>query len=600
MKKTRLEKGITLIALIITIVILLILAVVTIGAIRDDGIIKHAQSSAKKHTIGDEKETIQLAHAEYVTAKYLPLNQVSDSTDNIDKEGLETFFLGKDIRTLVNETDGVYVIDYNENEKIKINTSDLKTSEDGKEVYVDFEYNGNTYRLTVDSSNFVSKSLEVMTLEKFFLGKNIGDLINDGKSTSEVLVIDYFGNEININIDELEINDAKTEMYAYFDYEGIRYKLILDSNAIIQKVEAISNVSELKVEGADVKGNEKKGWIIRFSDTGNRYTLSSDGTLSEPEKTVDLVEGSLAKAYVDGELKIGDMVGYKPESGKSITIAQGTMGNNKDITISTDKNLLGWQVMDVNDATGVVTLISSSSIRTSSNSSDCLIGGKNGYKNGPNTLHQMCSVFGTGNGATSARSLTLEDILKVFQLDKTTIEDSNNGHKNEDPVRNRIYGDKLTYYSAKTTWNPIDAYSFADSRTEYTRTGNNITFKDINGNVATDDKPIALTDTACYLSYNSIFTVSGDIKKMIFGSNDSGNSLLATSVIEAELDSGKWSIQYNSGYAIRSVNLYTSDGKEHSMEQSYTNYYYTSIRPVVELKANVLAEKDANGVWQLK
>ena len=48
MNKTKLENGITLIALIITIIILLILAVVTIGSIKDIDIIGYAQNVSEK------------------------------------------------------------------------------------------------------------------------------------------------------------------------------------------------------------------------------------------------------------------------------------------------------------------------------------------------------------------------------------------------------------------------------------------------------------------------------------------------------------------------------------------------------------------------
>ncbi len=45
-EKTKLEKGITLIALIITIVVLLILAAVAISSITNDGILHYAQNAA--------------------------------------------------------------------------------------------------------------------------------------------------------------------------------------------------------------------------------------------------------------------------------------------------------------------------------------------------------------------------------------------------------------------------------------------------------------------------------------------------------------------------------------------------------------------------
>jgi len=60
MKKTKLEKGITLIALIITIVILLILAVVTIGAVQNGGIITHAQNTKLIYQVAQIEEALKL------------------------------------------------------------------------------------------------------------------------------------------------------------------------------------------------------------------------------------------------------------------------------------------------------------------------------------------------------------------------------------------------------------------------------------------------------------------------------------------------------------------------------------------------------------
>lgn len=64
MKKTKMEKGITLIALIITIVVLLILAVVTIGAIRESSIITHAQNAKDSWNKGSTQEELNLKVAE--------------------------------------------------------------------------------------------------------------------------------------------------------------------------------------------------------------------------------------------------------------------------------------------------------------------------------------------------------------------------------------------------------------------------------------------------------------------------------------------------------------------------------------------------------
>lgn len=61
MKKTKMEKGITLIALIITIVVLLILAIVTIGAVQENDIIGYAQKAGDDYNKAraDEYATIQ-------------------------------------------------------------------------------------------------------------------------------------------------------------------------------------------------------------------------------------------------------------------------------------------------------------------------------------------------------------------------------------------------------------------------------------------------------------------------------------------------------------------------------------------------------------
>lgn len=55
------QKGITLVALIITIVVLLILAVVSIGAVRNSGIINHSENAAStwKTEQATENQTIK-------------------------------------------------------------------------------------------------------------------------------------------------------------------------------------------------------------------------------------------------------------------------------------------------------------------------------------------------------------------------------------------------------------------------------------------------------------------------------------------------------------------------------------------------------------
>ena len=61
MKENKMQKGITLVALIITIIVLLILAVVTIREITGEGIISHAKNAIEITIESNIKEEISMA-----------------------------------------------------------------------------------------------------------------------------------------------------------------------------------------------------------------------------------------------------------------------------------------------------------------------------------------------------------------------------------------------------------------------------------------------------------------------------------------------------------------------------------------------------------
>ena len=68
------EKGITLLALIITIIVLLILAMVSIKLVKDGAIIQHAQSATSKYSDEQIIEKVKLAYSatklDSISAKY--------------------------------------------------------------------------------------------------------------------------------------------------------------------------------------------------------------------------------------------------------------------------------------------------------------------------------------------------------------------------------------------------------------------------------------------------------------------------------------------------------------------------------------------------
>ena len=72
MKRTKMQKGITLIALIITIIILLILAVVTIGSIKNSNIITYAQNASTDYEKAKNDEEGIISNYESIIKENLP------------------------------------------------------------------------------------------------------------------------------------------------------------------------------------------------------------------------------------------------------------------------------------------------------------------------------------------------------------------------------------------------------------------------------------------------------------------------------------------------------------------------------------------------
>jgi len=80
MRKTKTQKGITLVALVITIIVLLILAAVAIGAIQNKGIIKYAQNASADYEAAEKQEQSVLASL---------LDKIKDNVPGNSGEGNE-------------------------------------------------------------------------------------------------------------------------------------------------------------------------------------------------------------------------------------------------------------------------------------------------------------------------------------------------------------------------------------------------------------------------------------------------------------------------------------------------------------------------------
>ena len=100
------NKGITLIALIITIIILLILAMVTIKLVMDQGIFTRAQKAADDYIIAQEQELLSLAYTDYTMAKMGDSNADYTLQNALDNENANA--------TVIEETDDYWLVEFND------------------------------------------------------------------------------------------------------------------------------------------------------------------------------------------------------------------------------------------------------------------------------------------------------------------------------------------------------------------------------------------------------------------------------------------------------------------------------------------------------
>ena len=86
-QKFKNNKGITLVALVITIIVLLILAMVSIRIVIDGGLIAKASDATKQHKIAKEIEDIDLRYKRYqiekITNNGYTLEEAFEGMDNV-------------------------------------------------------------------------------------------------------------------------------------------------------------------------------------------------------------------------------------------------------------------------------------------------------------------------------------------------------------------------------------------------------------------------------------------------------------------------------------------------------------------------------------
>lgn len=281
----RTQKGITLIALIITIVVLLILAVVAIGQAQETNIVGYAQNAATTYKENaDEEKTILSNYETYIEGLDNPWRALGlKGTVYFDKLYSNTF-------TLDGETQHIEIIFYTNGKAYWINqeVSKEEVAEAVKEGYLKINSN------KIESGEF-----------KF-------EFTEDGKKINFYIQ----GNKIG----ELELKEDISSFKSFFAEKSRVYKGMLGSNIIYMEFKpdgttrGVINGSAI-IEGDNYKlveneeiilsENYKYGpynYVLSFKESDGTY--SNDGYFSMDFQTYYIAQPTTYNGVVDGVMWI--------------------------------------------------------------------------------------------------------------------------------------------------------------------------------------------------------------------------------------------------------------------------------------------------------
>lgn len=403
MKKNR--KGITLVALVVTIIVLIILAGVTLNIVLDqNGIISKTKEAKNKTTETQEKEKLQLA--------VVSVQMEDANTLKIEKEKLESA-----IKQQFGNDKDFSVID-NGDKSFLINMNDTK-----RIYYVD------------ESGKVIeqSKMLKISTADEL---KTFRDDVNDGNTYENWYV--YLANNITLDINEgwepigLYFNDSSTPD----DENNKPFKGIFDGknheiNGIYinttDKIQALFGlVSDGVIKNIGIGANCEitggrgtagvVGYAYKKSKIYHCYNLS-DISINSP--SVGGIVGILNNSYVDNCYNMGKINGNTNVGGIA-----GYVTLNSKISQSYNAGSIGGNEYYVGGISGYTYIKSSinSCYNIGEIKADKILGGITGYIR-DNAYIQNCysigQIIGNSNVSGIVGHVNVGEIYNCFYLENT-------------------------------------------------------------------------------------------------------------------------------------------------------------------------------------
>ena len=307
--KTKEIKGITLITLAVTIVVLLILAGISINTvIGDNGIIKKAQSSAELTKESEAKEIINRTIMEfYLTNEYETLEdflntKVSEGRiDKVEKNADGTLKVWKNDYSVTteNKTNSLNNNDNNMNKRIKISTTPYEGIYDSCEheaiINVNVEPTDTTLEYSTDGINYST---------------TIPKIINAGTATIKIRASkeNYETKNVTViaKIEKAEGNLSLSETSGTINYPNSTTFTVSGNTGTLSVSSSNTNVATVSISGSTVTvksvGAESATITVKSaaSTNYNEKTATYSVTVQNPTFTGDSGVGYYADTDGDG------------------------------------------------------------------------------------------------------------------------------------------------------------------------------------------------------------------------------------------------------------------------------------------------------------
>ena len=296
--------GITLIALVITIIVLLILAGVSIAMLTgENGILTQAQNASKQTEIAEEKEQIALAYNGVVTKKQSTDVTAEDLNDQFEANGVDNATASGEnpITVTFTEEDGTtrtYTIDANgkiteEGTGTTPPTTGTETVEPGKYYEEDTDVKVGDETVTIPG------------------GATVSGIDGENESVDDGFVI-YITNGATVDWSNPETVQEKYDQFVWVPVKDA-LAVDMDSSGTIEQADINAMVAAGRYPMAiKISDNEYKGILYNFEEGTNGVTITpydynTTSSYREPDvvgyDTGDYKNEGVTKAGLQAEFK---------------------------------------------------------------------------------------------------------------------------------------------------------------------------------------------------------------------------------------------------------------------------------------------------------